>query len=95
MHQVPTPIGETANNHAVTARVTQRKYYSFDNDFLSTSKCVTAGQLCHLLQVQAVSHSSQRQIRIHIHRIVFFVVVEDAVLAQSTHSQSVHSGTAF
>lgn len=49
---------------------------------------MTAGQLCHLLQVQSVSHSSQRQIHIHVHRIVLFVVVEDAVLAQSTHSQS-------
>ena len=63
VYQVPTHMRrETTNNHAVTARVTQRKYYSSDNDFLSARKPATAGQLCHLLQVQYVSHSSQRQI---------------------------------
>jgi len=50
VHQVHTRYQhiweETANNCALTARVTERKYYSSEKDFFPASERVTAGQLC-------------------------------------------------
>lgn len=79
----PRTRGEAADNCAVTARVTERKYHSPDNDFLSARERVTAGQLCSV-------HLTARK-GIRRHRAAVAVILEDAAWAQPAHGQSCSS----
>lgn len=76
----PRTRGEAADNCAGTARVTERKYHSPDNDFLSARERVTAGQLCS-------EHLTARK----GHRAAVAVILDDAAWAQPAHGQSCSS----